>query len=189
MFCSSMQSQHCPNHERHGVQHRCLDPLLLKDYGRVLGLHSADVGVLRTFMDLWDKLRVCCGAQMSEDYRMRLVPDIARKFKTSLFGSSSDGKRIGNQYGNRRSKRRATGANERTREKSSDKCEEYDFDAIEQALMSTAVFKTCGHSIALIQRLSSRDLPLDGTYCSRSRAAAIKNHFRFNDKRYKHGDY
>ena len=167
-------------------------PFLLNDYVKVLGLQKAEVDVLHTFLDSWSKLRVCCGAQMSEDYRKRLVPNATLKFQTSFFGSHGDGQRSGDGNGQRVGKTMSTKLAKMASkhkgelsQKASDKCELYDLDAIEHALLSTAVFKTCGGRKTLISRLSARDMPLDGTYCSRSTAAAIKHGFKFNDKRYR----
>ena len=47
--------------------------------------------------------------------------------------------------------------------KASDLCESYDMDAIERKMMSTEVYKTCGHNVELIRKLSSTDGPLDVT--------------------------
>eukprot|EP00729_Bicosta_minor_P015504 gene15504-32885_t len=136
------------------------DPLLLHDYAKVLGLKGTQVDDLNRFLTLWDKLRVCCGAQMSNEYRRRLVKSNSSK-KSNL---------------------QTVPANNT---KTSNKCEEYNIAEVEQALLATKIFKTCGYQIKLMHELSNRDGELDGTYCTRSTAAAIKHGFIFNDHRYK----
>ena len=138
------------------------DPLLLNDYAAVLGLQPQQVDALRAFLEPWDKLRVCCGAQMSKDYRERL-----------------------NGVHNTRAKSFHYRTNQT---KASDMCEGYDINAVEHALIATQVFKTYGRTVDQIQKLSSRDMPFDGTYCSRSTAATQMHHFKMNDDRYRQPD-
>ena len=114
------------------------DPLLLADYAKVLRLTGTQVATLKEFLEAWDKLRVCCGAQMSKDYRTRLNGIEYQKhgFTYNLAANQT---------------------------KASDKCESYDMNEIEQKMMSTEVYQQCGHNIELIRQLSSNDAPLDGT--------------------------
>ena len=115
------------------------DPLLLADYAEVLGLTGAQVVVLTDFLEAWDKLRVCCGAQMSKDYRGRLTGLEWKKDASPKLDMVA------------------------RQPKASDMCESYDMDKIEQKLMSTEVFQQCGDNVELIRQLSSADAPLDGT--------------------------
>jgi len=135
------------------------DPLLLRDYANVLSLSEAQVATLSDFLEAWDKLRVCCGAQMSKDYRTRLN---GIEYKKHSFTHNAAANHV----------------------KASDLCESYDMDAIERKMMSTEVYKTCGHNVELIRKLSTMDGPLDGTYCSRALAATKSMDLIFNDKRY-----
>ena len=139
------------------------DPLLLNEYAKpeVLDLSRKQVAALEAFLEPWDKLRVCCGAQMSAAYRARLYNLTLSKEKMKVrFKYRSD------------------------QPKASDMCESYDVDAVEQELVATEVYKICGAHIELIRKLSSSDQPFDGAYCSRSLEAAVKHTFAFNDKRY-----
>jgi hypothetical protein len=60
-----------------------------------------------------------------------------------------------------------------------------DVDEIEQRLVGTAVFTTCGAQIDWIGRLSDHDGRLDGTYCSRAKAATVREKLRANDSQYR----
>ena len=140
------------------------DPLLLSEYAKpeVLDLSTEQVADLEAFLVPWDKLRVCCGAQMSVDYRSRLYDlHLSKEHRKIRFKYRAD------------------------QPKASDMCESYDMDEIEQELVATQVYNTCGSSIELIRKLSDSDLPFDGGYCSRSLKAAITHRFAFNDKSYK----
>lgn len=136
------------------------DPLLLADYARVLDLSDGQVATLKDYLDAWDKLRVCCGAQMSVDYRDRLVGKKTRKKRRFKY--------TGNQT------------------KASDLCETYDLLEVEKKLMSTEVFTTCGHNVKLIRQLSPNDAPFDGSYCHRAFDATKSMGLKFNDKRYRY---
>ena len=159
-----MERQH--DLERNAISYAALtnnlgkpeDPLLLADYARVLDLSDGQVATLKDYLDAWDKLRVCCGAQMSVDYRDRLVGKETSKKHTFKY--------TGNQT------------------KASDLCETYDLLEVEKKLMSTEVFTTCGHNVELIRQLSSNDAPFDGSYCHRAFDATKSMGLKFNDKRY-----
>jgi len=45
-------------------------------YKDVLGMTDDEIGVVVEAIRYWDILRLCCGMQMSEDWRNRLYPEI-----------------------------------------------------------------------------------------------------------------
>ena len=98
--------------------------------------------------ELWDKLRVCCGAQMSRSFRASLQHTGNHTWKSGHGGGQF-------QYGGRR-------------RSPAEYCRTYDLDDIEQKLMASRVFKTCGENIKYTQRMSQMDAVVDGSYCSRS---------------------
>lgn len=143
--------------------------LLVHDYARLFKLSAEQRISLGSFLKPWDKLRVCCGAQMSLKFRERLT---GTPFKIEKPGQS----KLLHQAKN-------WNVEKESQNEASDRCEEYDFNSIESRLISTKVFLNA-HGVDLITRLSSQDGKLDGSYCSRAKDATVRLNLRFNDKRY-----
>ena len=128
--------------------------LLIHDYTPALNLSPVQGAQLSRYINLWDILRMCCGAQMSTAYRETLWLK-----KTGGGGGGGGG---------------GAPAHE---------CERHDLDAVEKEMLQTDVFTSCGQ-IDLIGRLSDNDGRLTGSYCSEARKQTIQNELAFNDARY-----
>ena len=103
---------------------------------------------------LWDKLRLCCGAQMSATYREELA-NVTWRAK-SYWGEETARRNI---------------------------CDSLDLSSAEKQLMQTDVY-TNASGVDMLKRLSTADQMFDGSYCDRAKEATIRLRLKFNDKRY-----
>ena len=125
-------------------------------YQRALGLTDDETDVLLQFIRWWDVLRVCCGPQMSEDWREMLHRHpFAYKFR---YGRDDPG---------------------------SPACGTYNISAVELAFLNNKLAKRMyAHSPRLnpspFSTFSAHGDELDGTYCARYNEAVRTRGIGFN---------
>eukprot|EP00041_Stephanoeca_diplocostata_P001283 m.19411 g.19411 ORF g.19411 m.19411 type:complete len:295 (+) comp11825_c1_seq2:529-1413(+) len=120
-------------------------------YQDLLGLTDDDMAMLNKFIEYWDILRLCCGAQMSESWRGILDPTQRRKHHPSHFHGSNN---------------------------SSHRCHVYNISAVEVGFRETALYQQMAqfHQLLPMLRPSTIDGDLDGTYCERYNARVRTKH-------------
>lgn len=106
----------------------------------VFDLGSDDRRALYAYVRSWKVLRQCCGPQMSQDWYRELL----RRAGTAVPGPPHHA-RDSPSY---------------------PACEIYDLDAVEAALLATAVVRRFGARAPMLRRVSQIDGDLNGTYCS-----------------------
>lgn len=115
----------------------------LKRYAEFFSLSSQDLKLMSEYFKMWDKLRQCCGMQMSKSFRNDLLqPDEKNpRVKPHAF------------------------------------CELINPDSIETSFMNTDLFKLIDQYPLMrrMNRPSTVDGDLDGTYCSRYNTAVRTN--------------
>lgn len=143
---------------------------LVADYDGHLDLSAASLASLAAFMRYWEILRRCCGAQMSSDYRNRLV----RRGPGFNEGTHNSSMFLHPKYIRRRS----------VDDPEFDACEAFDLQIVEELYRQTEVFRRCHTTLPVLSRLSDLDAKLDGAYCARAQRLTVRDHLHFNDKRY-----
>ena len=134
---------------------------IVEDYAYAFGLlpESAAVGEVVAYVRLWDVLRRCCGPQLSEDYRARLYGKV-KNVTVAQFAPMTRG----------------------PGDVAYDACEMYDIDAVERAIMKTELVKRCPdmRELAWEGRRDMEWATINGDFCRRYAAAAIKRKTPFN---------
>jgi len=135
--------------------------MLLPQYADIFGLSEEITKNLHSFLRHWDKLRLCCGAQMSESWRLWLheSAEAGRDLKASQRSYPTTPVNLNHT------------------------CASSDLGAIERRWLGTAVVTKC-LSIPRIAQLSSNDAPMDGGYCEWANAMTKQHKLGFNDKYY-----
>ena len=125
----------------------------VREYQAILEMTDKEMDVLVEAIRYWDILRLCCGKQMSEDWRNRLYP----KQNYTLHRSTQDPGYHG--------------------------CEMYNISKVEENFRSTVLYTAIarfGHLKPML-RPSRVDGDLDGTYCERYNAVLRSSGIGFND--------
>ena len=111
----------------------------VREYQAALEMTDEEMHVLVEAIRYWDILRMCCGVQMSADWRNRLYPRQDYHFHRSTHDLAYDG------------------------------CEIYNISKVENAFRSTILYRDIarfGHLKKML-RPSEIDNDLDGSYCER----------------------
>ncbi|XP_053372676.1 uncharacterized protein LOC123559806 [Mercenaria mercenaria] len=127
---------------------------IVHEYRSIFGVSEEQIQQAVEYLRFWDILRLCCGKQMSADWRNYLSPTKNYKPHHSLHSSTYPA------------------------------CEMYNISKVEQLLMNTYVFQRFAHIPSLrdvIGKPSNVDGNIDGQYCERCNRNISKNHLRFND--------
>jgi hypothetical protein len=114
---------------------------VIADYRPLFALDDTHFAHLTDFMEKWDVLRQCCGAQMSSDWHAHLVADE---------GSAAAPDAAARHY---------------AKSGGSFACEDYDVSAVERALMGTWVYRTFAPRVLIVRSLGLHDRDYDGDYC------------------------
>jgi hypothetical protein len=111
----------------------------VREYQTVLEMTDKEMDVLVEYIRFWDILRLCCGKQMSDDWRNRLFP----RQNYNIHRSAHDPAYAG--------------------------CEIYNITKVEENLRSTVLYTAIARFDHLkpMLRPSQVDGDLDGTYCER----------------------
>ncbi|XP_045179643.2 uncharacterized protein LOC123539194 [Mercenaria mercenaria] len=128
---------------------------IVHEYRSMFRVDEEQIQQAVEYLRYWDILRLCCGKQMSADWRNYLSPTKNYKPHHSLHSSTYPA------------------------------CEIYNISKVEQLLIKTYVFQRFADIPSLrdvIGKPSNVDGNIDGQYCERCNRNISKNHLRFNDK-------
>ena len=123
------------------------------EYQKYFSLSDTQKERALEYIRYWDILRVCCGKQMSADWRRQLAP--SARYKTHHDKNSS----------------------------AYPACEMYNIGEVEKLLMNTYVYQHFAHIPSLqdiIGKPSNVDGKLDGTYCERCNKNVALKSLHFN---------
>jgi hypothetical protein len=163
-------------------------------YAELFGLNETEVKELTEYLGHWDKLRFCCGSQMSASYRaflhkcdnhhvmkggvisntsaVRAQDPIAREQSTASHRPWFDTGMACGLLGIVESELRHWFGKLQM-------CRSLDLDQVESAMMATSVFQY-GKYIRLVSHLTTWEEPFKGTYCTRANAAIAEHKLKFN---------
>ena len=165
---------------------------MIVKYGNALGLPKPDQIKVGTYSKLMRILRACCGSHVGSAYRKELW---ARQSLKVPSGSNLDHAiREDHHHNNTTNSNNEDNDNNNNTDTNTNDgrarhaCDNHDLNSVEQLLLSTEVFQLYGSSTDAIGKLSGFDETLDGTYCARSREAAIEHRLSFQDVRYRNLD-
>ena len=125
------------------------------EYQKIFGLTDEQMKHVVEFLRYWDIIRVCCGIQMSADWRNHLAPN-------KTYRQHHD-----------------------TNSLSYPACEMYNISSVEALLLNTRAFKTFSNISTLsnvIGKPSVVDGYLNGSYCKRCSENISKHNLKFNEK-------
>ena len=108
-------------------------------YEEKLGLSTQQSAMVFSWLDIWDKLRMCCGRQMSKQWRMHLL------------GVDEDPDGSAERFGNEVN--------------AIEMCSNVNVSALEVELMDTALYKRMHASVPALGTVSDVDGQLTGSYC------------------------
>ncbi|XP_045202150.2 uncharacterized protein LOC123555619 [Mercenaria mercenaria] len=126
---------------------------IVHEYQRFFGISDEKMQHIVEYLRYWDVLRVCCGMQMSADWRNHLAPKAKYKQHHSYHSPTYPA------------------------------CEMYNISQVEHLLVNTYVFKKLSHIGSLrdvIGKTSTVDGILNGSYCERCNTNISKMHLKFN---------
>ncbi|XP_053385513.1 uncharacterized protein LOC128550453 [Mercenaria mercenaria] len=126
---------------------------IVYEYQTFFGLSNETIQHIVEYFRYWDILRICCGLQMSSDWRNQLSPSANYITRHGLHSPSYPA------------------------------CEMYNISQVEQLLINTYAFRKFAHIDSLrngIGKLSDLDGTLDGNYCRRCNANISKFHLEIN---------
>lgn len=124
-------------------------------YQSLFGLSDEKMLHILQFLRYWDILRVCCGQQMSSDWRNKLAPqkDYIRKHDPDNLAYHA--------------------------------CEMYNISQVEQLFINTYIFRKFSRIKLMrdfMGKPSTVDGTLDGNYCELCNKNITKHNLQFNDK-------
>ncbi|XP_053386286.1 uncharacterized protein LOC128550714 [Mercenaria mercenaria] len=125
------------------------------EYQPIFGISDAKMQHMAEYFRYWDILRLCCGKQMSADWRNHL--SLNPNYKRHHVHNSSI----------------------------HSVCERYNISQVEVQFLNTYAFKTFAHIDSLrdvIGKPSTVDGKLDGSYCERCNANITHRSLKFNQK-------
>ena len=128
---------------------------IVYEYQHIFGLSDTKMEQIAEYLRYWDILRVCCGKQMSADWRNHLAP--SKNYKQHHDPHSP----------------------------TYPACEMYNISEVERRMINTLAFKKLSQSDPLrrfIGKPEISDVVLDGTYCSRCNENIAKRNLKFNQK-------
>eukprot|EP00308_Calcidiscus_leptoporus_P027322 CAMPEP_0119362358 /NCGR_PEP_ID=MMETSP1334-20130426/9441_1 /TAXON_ID=127549 /ORGANISM="Calcidiscus leptoporus, Strain RCC1130" /LENGTH=233 /DNA_ID=CAMNT_0007377557 /DNA_START=569 /DNA_END=1270 /DNA_ORIENTATION=- len=129
-------------------------------YSSIFKLRPREHDLLVEYIRYWDVLRLCCGLQMSADWREELF----RKYDVATFQEPPPPPR-------------------HPRESPAyPACETYDLSAVEVALMRTEVYRRFGADEKRIRALTEADGDFNGTYCRTVNERIGRHRLGFNEK-------
>jgi hypothetical protein len=126
---------------------------IVYEYQDIFGLSDKQMEYLVEYLRYWEILRVCCGVQMSSDWRNQLSP-------VSNYSQHHD-----------------------PHSPAYPACEMYNISQVENLMLKTYVFQKFSQIISLhhvIGKPSTADGELNGTYCERCQANITMNNIQFN---------
>ncbi len=109
-------------------------------YKRIFGLSNAQLEALAEWLEAWSVIRVCCGLQMSDVWRLHMVPDALPSCK-------------------------AFGTDDRVDDNTIRMCSSHNITATEAKLLRTPLYQTMGGRVPFLGMPSQADGPLTGQYC------------------------
>lgn len=119
-------------------------------YAELFALNETEAKELTEYLGHWDKLRVCCGTQMSASYRAFLhKSDEHHRMKG---GVSSD---------------------------TSAMCQSLNLDQEESAMMATSLFQY-GKHVRVVSHPTMWEEAFTGTYCTRANVVIAEHKLKFN---------
>ncbi|XP_045182927.1 uncharacterized protein LOC123541465 [Mercenaria mercenaria] len=165
----SPRNKHLLNASRRGIEKRNITIPYVADldlvtrrgyfiayeYQPIFGLSDEKMQHIIEYFRYWDILRLCCGKQMSADWRNRLSRKLNYKQHHDLHSPSYPA------------------------------CETYNISQVELLFLNTYAYRKFGHISSLrdaIGKPSTVDGKLDGTYCERCNTYIAKHHVRQNQK-------
>ncbi|XP_060567026.1 uncharacterized protein LOC132725858 [Ruditapes philippinarum] len=126
---------------------------IVYEYQRIFGFSDAKMEKIAEYLRYWDVLRVCCGKQMSADWRNKLVPS---KYYVPHHDPHSP---------------------------TYPACEMYNISEVELGMINTHVYMKLSKADSLrrfIGKPEMSNVVLDGTYCSRCNENIAKKKLKFN---------
>eukprot|EP00750_Incisomonas_marina_P028229 INCI6545.1.p1 GENE.INCI6545.1~~INCI6545.1.p1 ORF type:complete len:323 (+),score=58.31 INCI6545.1:183-1151(+) len=124
-------------------------------YEAAFGLSAEESGMLYEWLESWDVLRVCCGAQMSQSWREHVVGGYVKAAGRG-FGPPSNA--------------------------SVELCLSKNISEVEESLINSKLFQALGDRMpTLIGRPSNVDGPLTGSYCETCLENTRLHKLKFND--------
>lgn len=124
-------------------------------YEEVFGLSAQESDILYEWLEAWDVLRVCCGAQMSQSWREHVVGGYVQPAGRG-FGPPSNA--------------------------SVELCLSKNISEVEESLINSRLFQALGDRMpTLIGRPSNVDGPLTGSYCATCLENTRLHKLTFND--------
>jgi hypothetical protein len=163
-------------------------------YAELFGLNETEAKELTEYLGHWDKLRVCCGTQMSASYRAFLhKSDEHHKMKGGVISNTSkvpttpmEREQATASLAGRGSTQmvhvvcmRVVGTKMRHRVAILQMCQSLDLDQVESAMMATSLFQY-GKHIRVVSHPTMREEAFTGTYCTRANAAIAQHKLKFN---------
>jgi hypothetical protein len=127
---------------------------IVRDYNQFFNVSNTQMQHAIEYFRYWDILRLCCGKQMSADWRKHLLS------------------------------KKSYVAHHEPHSPSYPACEMYNISAVEHLLMKTYVYQHFANVPSLhyiIGKPSNVDGTLDGNYCERCSKNIVKNNLKFND--------
>ena len=126
---------------------------IVYEYQDIFGFSDTKMEQIAEYFRYWDILRVCCGKQMSEDWRNHLAP--RKNYKQ----------------------------HHRPHSPTYPACEMYNISEVEMRMIKTPAFKKLSQSDSLrrlVGKPEISDVVLDGTYCSRCNKNIANRKLKFN---------